>query len=93
VLHVTLSSSVYFELKGGMPACAAHASTLLVFAVQNLEKQLQQVDLELEENAGRVNVMDEHMKNVQQEILYAQHRVRRQLHHFQTQLPGRSFRN
>lgn len=55
------------------------ASTLLLFAVQNLEKQLQQVDLELEENAGRVNVMDEHMKNVQQEILYAQHRVGCQL--------------
>jgi hypothetical protein len=41
-----------------------------------LEKQLQQVDLELEENAGRVTVMDEHLKNVQQEITYAQHRVR-----------------
>lgn len=59
-----------------------HASTLLLLLfVQNLEKQLQQVDLELEENAGRVNVMDEHMKNVQQEILYAQHRVRPQLDH------------
>lgn len=43
--------------------------------LQALEKQLQQVDLELEENAGRVTVMDEHLKNVQQEITYAQHRV------------------
>lgn len=40
-----------------------------------MEQQLQQVDLELEENAGRVGVMDEHLKNVQQEITYAQHRV------------------
>lgn len=41
-----------------------------------MEQQLQQVDLELEENAGRVGIMDDHMKNVQQEITYAQHRVR-----------------
>lgn len=44
--------------------------------MQALEQHLQQVDLELEENAGRVGVMDEHLKNVQQEITYAQHRVR-----------------
>jgi len=41
-----------------------------------MEQQLQQVDLELEENSGRVGIMDDHMKNVQQEITYAQHRVR-----------------
>lgn len=44
--------------------------------LQALENQLELVDLELEENAGRISVMDEHMKNVKQEITYAQHRVR-----------------
>lgn len=43
--------------------------------VQSLEKQLQQVDVELEETAGRITVMGDHMKNVQQEMTYAQHRV------------------
>lgn len=43
---------------------------------QDLERQLQAVDLELEENASRAAIMSDHLKNVQQEITYAQHRVR-----------------
>lgn len=50
-------------------------SCALACLPQALEKQLQGVDLELDENAGRVTVMDEHLKNVRQEITYAQHRV------------------
>lgn len=57
------------------PACAP-PTALAWRHLQGLEKQLQQVDLELEENAGRVAVMSDHLKNVQQEITYAQHRVR-----------------
>jgi hypothetical protein len=45
--------------------------------LQSLEKQLQQIDLTLEENGGRIGVMDEHLKNVQQEITYTESRVRR----------------
>jgi peptidoglycan hydrolase CwlO-like protein len=43
--------------------------------LQSLEKQLQQIDLTLEENGGRIGVMDEHLKNVQQEITYTESRV------------------
>jgi hypothetical protein len=43
--------------------------------MQSLEKQLQQIDLTLEENGGRIGVMDEHLKNVQQEITYTESRV------------------
>eukprot|EP00879_Flechtneria_rotunda_P003815 GHRR01004055.1.p1 GENE.GHRR01004055.1~~GHRR01004055.1.p1 ORF type:complete len:980 (+),score=386.14 GHRR01004055.1:396-3335(+) len=43
--------------------------------IRGLEKQLQQLDLSVEENAGRVGVMGEHLKNVQQEITYTESRV------------------
>jgi hypothetical protein len=48
---------------------------LFLEIMQSLEKQLQQIDLTLEENGGRIGVMDEHLKNVQQEITYTESRV------------------
>lgn len=43
--------------------------------LQTVEKHLDEIDLTLEENSGRINVMDEHLKNVQQEITYTESRV------------------
>ncbi|KAF8063069.1 CCDC39 [Scenedesmus sp. PABB004] len=43
--------------------------------IRALERQLAQVDAALEENGGRIGVMDEHLKNVQQEITYTESRV------------------
>jgi len=48
----------------------------VVHTLQSLDKQLQQLDVSLEENTGRIGVMDEHLKNVQQEITYTESRVR-----------------
>lgn len=47
---------------------------------QKLEKQLELVDVAVEENSGRIGVMAEHLKNVQQEITYTESRVRYLLH-------------
>jgi chaperonin cofactor prefoldin len=44
--------------------------------VQELEKRLEAVDTALEESHDRVAIMDEHLKNVQQELAYTQSRVR-----------------
>lgn len=43
---------------------------------QDLEKQLEQTENQLSENADRIGIMDEHLSNVQQELKYTQSRVR-----------------
>ncbi len=43
--------------------------------MQRLEKQLELVDQALEENNDRINVMHEHLRNVQQELTYTESRV------------------
>ena len=45
-------------------------------AWQDLEKQLEQTENQLSENADRIGIMDEHLNNVQQELKYTQSRVR-----------------
>ncbi len=44
-------------------------------ALQDLEKKLESADAALEEHHDRVAIMDEHLKNVQQELKYTQSRV------------------
>eukprot|EP00854_Cymbomonas_tetramitiformis_P008918 gene8918-10568_t len=39
------------------------------------EKQLEAVEAALEENRDRINIMEEHLRNVQQELVYTQSRV------------------
>jgi uncharacterized protein YgbK (DUF1537 family) len=46
-----------------------------VVQLQDLEKQLEDVDTALEENKGRIDVMHSHLTNVQQEITYTESRV------------------
>jgi protein-arginine kinase activator protein McsA len=48
--------------------------------LQTVEKQLETLDASLEENKGRVEVMLDHLKNVQQEITYTESRVRLYCH-------------
>ncbi len=43
---------------------------------QELEVRLEKADAALEEHQDRVAIMDEHLKNVQQELKYTQSRVR-----------------
>lgn len=45
-------------------------------AAQHLEQQLEAVDVAIEEHSGRIGVMEEHLKNVRQEIAYTESRVR-----------------
>jgi coiled-coil domain-containing protein 39 len=42
---------------------------------QVLEAQLESAEGSLEENSDRISIMDEHLKNVQQELKYTQSRV------------------
>ena len=49
---------------------------LLALPGQDLEKQLEQTEGQLSENADRIGIMDEHLSNVQQELKYTQSRVR-----------------
>lgn len=42
---------------------------------QQLEKQLEAADISIEEHGGRITVMEEHLKNVRQEIAYTESRV------------------
>jgi hypothetical protein len=42
-----------------------------------LEKELEKADTAHEENRDRINIMQEHLHNVQQELKYTQSRVRR----------------
>ena len=42
---------------------------------QDLEKQLEATDTLLDENGDRINIMAEHLTNVQQELKYTQGRV------------------
>lgn len=58
-----------------LPPFANAENKALDAQVQRLEKQLQQVDAALEEHGGRVGVMHEHLKNVQQELTYTESRV------------------
>ena len=43
--------------------------------MQDLEKQLEGTDGLLDENSDRINIMSEHLSNVQQELKYTQGRV------------------
>lgn len=43
---------------------------------QELEAQLEAADISIEEHGGRITVMEEHLKNVRQEIAYTESRVR-----------------
>jgi hypothetical protein len=49
--------------------------TLHAATAQQLEKQLEAVDISIEEHGGRITVMEEHLKNVRQEIAYTESRV------------------
>lgn len=49
---------------------ATHATTS-----QNLEKALEKADGAVEENSDRISIMEEHLRNVQQELKYTQSRV------------------
>ena len=42
---------------------------------QALETQLEGYEGAIEENSDRINIMEEHLKNVQQELVYTQTRV------------------
>ena len=53
----------------------APADSLLHSPPQRLERQLEQVDQALEENNDRIGVMQEHLRNVQQELTYTESRV------------------
>lgn len=44
--------------------------------LQTLEKQLETTDSALTENSDRIQIMTEHLNNVQQELKYTQSRVR-----------------
>lgn len=46
------------------------------FTLQTLEKQLETTDSALTENSDRIQIMTEHLNNVQQELKYTQSRVR-----------------
>jgi hypothetical protein len=41
-----------------------------------LQQELEAVDIAIEEHGGRITVMEEHLKNVRQEITYTESRVR-----------------
>eukprot|EP00878_Enallax_costatus_P027581 GHUV01029712.1.p1 GENE.GHUV01029712.1~~GHUV01029712.1.p1 ORF type:complete len:477 (+),score=186.93 GHUV01029712.1:553-1983(+) len=58
-----------------LPPFANAENRALDAHIRNLEKQAEEIDLSLEENGGRINVMEEHLKNVQQEITYTESRV------------------
>ncbi len=45
---------------------------------QRLERRLERTERALETNMDRLHIMDEHLKNVQQELKYTQTRVREQ---------------
>jgi endonuclease IV len=51
-------------------------AVLVLACMQAVEQQLQEVDVQLEDTAGRASIIADHLTNVQQEISYAQHRVR-----------------
>lgn len=59
--------------------CLAHPDHSLCFCSllpdQGLEKDLEKADAAFEENRDRINIMQEHLHNVQQELKYTQSRV------------------
>lgn len=55
----------------------SHQNTSLHLLSQALEKQLEGLNVALEENSSRMGVMGEHLKNVEQEIAYTEQRVRK----------------
>mmetsp|Transcript_9124 Transcript_9124/g.17160 ORF Transcript_9124/g.17160 Transcript_9124/m.17160 type:complete len:907 (-) Transcript_9124:51-2771(-) len=58
-----------------LPPFANAENKALDSEVRDLERQLEATDVGLEENSDRVGIMEEHLKNVQQELKYTQNRV------------------
>eukprot|EP00195_Chlamydomonas_chlamydogama_P009299 CAMPEP_0202915398 /NCGR_PEP_ID=MMETSP1392-20130828/65575_1 /ASSEMBLY_ACC=CAM_ASM_000868 /TAXON_ID=225041 /ORGANISM="Chlamydomonas chlamydogama, Strain SAG 11-48b" /LENGTH=937 /DNA_ID=CAMNT_0049607407 /DNA_START=168 /DNA_END=2981 /DNA_ORIENTATION=- len=58
-----------------LPPFANAENRALDKAVRDLEKQLEQTDVLMTENSDRINIMSEHLSNVQQELKYTQSRV------------------
>jgi hypothetical protein len=55
-----------------LPLFASEANKEVHAEVQAKEKKLESVNSELDEHKGRVGIMGEHLKNVQQELLHTQ---------------------
>jgi len=63
---------VVMEGVDDLPLFASEANKEIHTEVQSKEKRLEVVTSELDEHKGRVGIMSEHLKNVQQELLHTQ---------------------
>jgi hypothetical protein len=63
---------VLMEGVDDLPLFASEANKEVHAEVQVKEKKLEGVSSELDEHKGRVGIMSEHLKNVQQELLHTQ---------------------